>query len=261
MKVIETTSNLSQSDLRQLIQNQAVAVRVKKFFHPDSCKTIASTLLDSPLYGKYTNAPQIGRVGQAFFETIESKSALLDYFSQSTDWLRMLRTACEPFQTPIDKLRLQLDECWNGGANLARLSGHPMYAGLVRVFETNAFAEPHQDHLDWDASHHEIYGDAMYKSQIAANVYLHMPAVGGELVIWPHSLSRIEYEARRIPGSYGVDISGFNAPLVISPEVGELILFNARHTHCVNAPISGNRVTASCFVGYRSEQQPLSLWS
>lgn len=261
MKVIETSVSVTRNHVLQLIHEDVVALRVKDFFHADACEKITDNLLNSPLYGKYANAPQIGRVGKAFFETIESKGSLMNYFSQSTEWLRVMREACEPFQIPIDKLRLQLDECWDGGANLARLNGCPMYAGLIRVFEPNAFAEPHQDHLDWDASIHEIYGDAIYSKQIAANVYLHMPQSGGELVIWPHSLSRIEYEARRIPGSYGVDISGFSDPLVIKPEVGELILFNARNTHRVDAPTAGKRVTASVFVGYRGDHQHLSLWS
>ena len=40
--------------------------------------------------------------------------------------------------------------------------------------------------------------------QFATNVYLSMAEKGGALILWPDSLSRDQYEAYRIPGSYGV---------------------------------------------------------
>jgi hypothetical protein len=261
MKIVELSGAITADSIAAVMHKELPVLRVKNFFNEDSCSAIADRLINSSLYGKYANAPLIGRVGRAFFETTVSHQALMDYFSESKDWFRMLRDACEPNLTPIDKLRLQLDEHWAHGAQLGRIAGRTMYAGLIRVFDEGAYAEPHQDHLDWDAAQHEIYEDVFYTAQIAANVYLHMPDEGGELAIWHKSLARTEYDARRISGSYGVDTSGFGDPVVLQPEKGELILFNARHIHCVNAPKKGNRVTASCFVGYRHDGQPLSIWS
>jgi hypothetical protein len=251
MKVIELENTLTSDAIKQLVHKDAAVARVKNFYQVEACDYIAETLLNSSLYGKYANAPKIGRVGRAFFETTVSNEALLDYFSQSTTWLRLLRDACQPYQPPVDKLRLQIDECWDHGAHLGQLNGKKMYAGLIRVFDQGAFAEPHQDHLDWDAAAHEIYEDAYFPVQLASNVYLRMPEVGGDLALWPISLCRTDYELRRIPNSYGVDVTGLGNPLVIKPEKCELIIFNARNIHRVDAPIKGNRVTASCFIGCR----------
>jgi hypothetical protein len=261
MNIIETPHTLTRNAVAMLVRKEAHVARIKNFFNHDACDGIAERLLNSPLYGKYANAPRIGRVGRAFFETTVSRDAFVEYFEQSPDWFRALREACEPHQTPIDKLRLQLDECWDNGAGLCRLNGKTMYAGLIRVFDQGAFAEPHQDHLDWDAAQHEIYEDAYYSVQLAGNVYLHMPQSGGELAIWPISLPRTEYESRRIAGSYGVDVRGLGEPLTLRPEKGELILFNARNLHRVDAPSEGRRITASCFVGYRGDSSALSIWS
>jgi 2OG-Fe(II) oxygenase superfamily len=261
MKVMELTCALTVDAVKGLVRKEIGVARIRHFFPSKCCDGIATSLLTSPLYGKYTNAPQIGRIGRAFFETTVSNQALMDYFGRSRELLRMLRDACDPHQNPIDKLRLELDECWDSGAHLARLGGKTMYAGLIRVFDQGACAEPHQDHLDWDAAIHEIYEDAYYPVQLAANVYLHMPSSGGDLAIWPVSLSRTEYEARRIAGSYGVDVTGLGDPVVITPEKGELVVFNARQIHRVSAPQMGNRVSASCFIGYRTVGQPLSIWS
>lgn len=153
-----------------------------------------------------------------------------------------------------------LDEVWPAGANLARLCSRPMFAGLLRVFEAGTRALPHQDHFDWDASKHEIYEGAYYTSQLAANVYLEVPPRGGELVIWPESLRRVDYENVR-HGQYGIDAAQLRSqPIVLVPKIGELIIFNSRMVHAVHESV-GRRVTWSCFIGYRSGREPLAVWS
>lgn len=136
-----------------------------------------------------------------------------------------------------------------------------MFAGLLRIFGEGSAAEPHQDHFDWDASLHEIYEATYYPAQLAANVYLRLPERGGELAIWPVSLRRTEYERMR-KGEYGVDPAQLRAePVVLTPRLGELILFNARMVHAVYPPELGNRVTWSSFIGYRGDSEPLTIWS
>lgn len=263
--VIELRETFSCEALKQLIQGSALAVRVKNFISDAMCEAISRRMLDSKHFGYYEteSARNIGRVGHALFEMTDSAERLLQYLEEAPAWMNDLRSECAPYPNPIDLCRLQSDAIWPGGATVARLCGRTMFAGLLRVFDEHSGAEPHQDHLDWDVAHLELQdAGAYYMAQMAANVYLTVPPRGGELVIWPTSLTRNEYETLRTPGSYGVRESELQSqPLVIKPEAGELIFFNSRNTHAVRPALGGKRITWSTFIGSNGEFQPLRFWS
>lgn len=86
---------------------------------------------------------------------------------------------------------------------------------------------------------------------------------GGELRLW-HEWPRTkeEYNAIRIEGSYGVKeelLSG--SYLEITPEAGELILFNPTRIHSVEKINQGSRLTWSCFIGLENQNKALQIWS
>jgi hypothetical protein len=258
-QVLETPK-LSSQHLAALHEGSCLVIRVPGFFPTELGERIASQMGASELYGRYANAPAIGRVGQAFFESLASEEHRASYEKNSLRWIQDMRSACEPYLTPIDKLRLSLDESWPGGAKLGCLNGRKMFAGLARVFGQGAVAEPHQDVLSWDAP--DAAESAELVAQFAANIYLKMPEEGGELCVWPCSLSREDYERHRNPGSYGIDAAALDCEAVrITPRAGELILFPSTCVHSVEAPRSGERVTWSCFIGDRGPDRSLMIWS
>lgn len=235
-------------------------IRVKQFYPEDICRQVAERMNHSRLLGQYENAPDISRIGRAYFEKQASAAAAADYEQNAMSWMRELRQAVSPFLPPVDKLRLSLDEAWPAGAKLASIEGAKAFAGLTRKFGAGSEAEPHQDVLAWDVA--QGHPDGELAGQFAANIYLHLPPVGGELTIWPLSFSREVYDRHRRPGSYGLDYAALNAPPVtIEPELGELILFNSRLVHAVQPSAGGDRMAASCFIGFRSKDDPLTVWS
>lgn len=258
--LILTSPQIDSQALHALATGGAMAVRVPGFYHREAAQRIAAAMRESRLFGMYANAPQIGRVGQAYFESLASEAHRAEYERNAVKWIAEMRSICEPFLSPIDKLRLALDESWSPGAQVGSLQGKKMFVGLARIFGKGSGAEPHQDVLAWDAPDSEEA--KALTGQLAANIYLAMPSTGGELLVWPHSLSREEYEAARIPGSYGVREACLPcAPVVIQPQEGELILFNSTFVHAVATSDTGDRVTWSCFVGLRGSNQPAMLWS
>ncbi|MGY0400322.1 MAG: hypothetical protein ACWIPH_10500 [Ostreibacterium sp.] len=90
----------------------------------------------------YVNAPNIGRVGMAFYETIDDPQCRLAYYSQAETNNRWLRDLFFPFISPIDYLKSALDITWSGGCHLAVFE-QKMFAGLLRIFSQGASAEPH----------------------------------------------------------------------------------------------------------------------
>lgn len=257
---VRTSNQLNAMDLRDLHNGEIIALRVPGFYPTSNCEQIASRMSNNDLYGKYANAPLIGRVGQAYFECLASETHRACYEDNAISWIAQMRTLCEPYLTPIDKLRLELDEVWPSGSKLATLNGKKMFVGLARIFSKGASAEAHQDILSWDAPNSDEAREL--ESQFAANIYLKMPEGGGELMIWPKSLSYEEYQLYKISNSYGVNTDHLSVePFRITPQIGELILFNSTMLHAVSCPNDGDRVTWSCFIGDRGYQKPLMMWS
>ena len=91
-----------------------------------------------------------------------------------------MRTLARPAVTPIDKLRLELDEQFPHGATVARFQGRKMLTGIARItraaYSQIVAEQPHFDALP------EKYG--VLDAQLAANIYLAVPPKGGELEIW-----------------------------------------------------------------------------
>ena len=170
----------------------------------------------------YENAPLIGRVGQALYESRASDETRRSIRENALAWTKELRNACSPYLTPIDKLRLELDEIWPNGATQGSLERKRMFVGLARVFKNGAGAEPHQDILAWDMP--DSPDAKRLRAQIAGNIYLQVPQSGGEITLWPIELSMEEYRQIQNPGSYGLNASQLPAPIAkIKPEQGELI--------------------------------------
>lgn len=260
--IIELSNKLTADAIVQLATGNAIAIRVAGFLPTQTCNVITALVLASKLHGAYENAPRIHRVGCAFFEAGASTAAALAYLDNAPGWIETMRAECAPHALPMDVLRLHLDEIWPGSAQLTRLGGRQMFAGLIRRFQPGAGAEPHQDHLEWDAHTAGIEEYPYFDAQLAANIYMKVPPRGGELVIWPVGLTRSQYEAARIPGSYGVRkelLAG--TPVVLTPRAGELIMFSSRNTHEVQPSKGDDRVASSNFLGYNGLYRPLALWS
>ena len=82
--------------------------------------------------------------------------------------------------------------------------------------------------------------------------------------LWSHGPETQEdYKSQMLAGSdYELDRDLLGDPaVVIRPDVGDLVLFDARKPHAVKRNKKGRRVTASCFVGYYGADKPLSTFS
>lgn len=253
--------HLREEHIIGLAEERYLLVCVPGYYRRHLCERAARRIKSHPRFGYYGNAPDIGRAGIAFFETVDADYALKErYYSEAQQTIADLREVFFPYQSPMDHLRLEVQELWPNDAPLMNLDGRPMFVGLPRVFKDGGEAEPHQDILRRDAPNcaraHELI------TQVGGNIYLETSGSGGELEVWNEIFTDAEYEAARIPGSYGLDRSRIPAPAVtVRPEVGDLILFNANHIHAVRSANDGARVTISCFIGYRGRHQPLCFWS
>lgn len=98
--------------------------------------------------------------------------------------------------------------------------------------------------------------------QLAVNIYLRVPGEkdGGALFVYERRPDREDYDTRKLTDSYGLRVDDLPPPVQINPEVGELIIFDARHIHAVE-PSRTPRATASMFIKTSGPGQPLELFS
>lgn len=169
--------------------------------------------------------------------------------------LNTLRRYLSPQVSPIDRLRLHLDEHWTPGARLARfVEGKRMFVGIGRfVYAKDSFLGETQPHFDSLPQHVRTL-----EKQFSANVYTDIPYAGGELEVWnvppltPEEILQIPIGKRWR--------AVLPPPLVVKPQVGELILFNTRRPHAVRGFENGIRSSMQCFIGMHKDHT-LEYWS
>jgi CRP-like cAMP-binding protein len=249
------------SDLRDIIDGRVLAVRVPGWYTSRQCQQLCRRLLRHPGFSRYSIAPDVGvqRVGYSYFETRGDAERLDHYFDQAVPTIAEIRRVCAPLLIPIDRLRLELDEHWPGGAGLASLGGRKMFVGTSRLFEDGHSLPPHQDILARETSD-EVATRLL--AQMTVNVYLRTPRGGGELEIWD-LIPNEEQVAELYTGDYDfLDTSKLPpSAVLIKPGVGELILMLSSRVHAVRASSGGPRVSMSCFVGSTGESERLVLWN
>jgi CRP-like cAMP-binding protein len=249
------------ADLRDIIDGKVLAVRVPGWYTSRQCQQLTRRLLRHPGFSRYSIAPDVGvqRVGYSYFETRGDTERLEHYFDQAVPTIDEVRRVCAPLLTPIDRLRLELDERWPGGAGLAMLSGRKMFAGISRLFEDGHALPPHQDVL---ARETEDEVATRLLAQLTVNIYLRTPRAGGELEIWD-LIPNEEQVAELYAGDYDFLDTAKLPPsaALIRPGVGELVLMLSNRIHAVRPSSGGPRVSMSCFVGNTGEDERLVLWN
>jgi hypothetical protein len=250
----ELISNLAENP-------EIFAIVIPHFYPSDIASKLAEASKNSEHLLGYQQAPSILRTGITFSETESSPEMRDIYYQKALSQINETRKICWPYVSPVDLLRLQLDERYPYyGSHLMRLGGdRVMFSGLIRAFEPGVGADPHQDVIFWDSNRDP---HAFLYNQIAANIYLQTQPQGGELELWDHKCNtQAEYDALRDGDSYGLDHRKLGAPTIsIKPEVGNLILFESTRVHAVRPGEGCSRITMSTFIGY-NKNQPLQFFS
>jgi putative hemolysin len=259
--VLEAT-HLSASAIEAMAAKELLAVRVRDYCGVDVCVHAMRRLGGMVGYG-YRAEPNFRKlVGGALFDSAGCEpTAFANYFGSAARWYAACKQVFAPYISPVDKMRGDLQAIWPAGSCIERIGGRLAFAGVIRGLRTGAEARPHQDMTNWDLP--DIAEAQTLKTQLSCLTYLSCADSGGQLELWAREIeSQSEYENCKSPGSYGLDrhrIGSWDA--VISPMVGELIVFNARRIHAVRRIAGGLRCSQSFFIGYRGSDQPLSLFS
>jgi hypothetical protein len=177
------------------------------------------------------------------------------YFERARTQTAALEEIFEAHPTPFARLRDDLARLWVDGVMVAQIDGAEMAAGTIRYFRPGDLMNPHVDRKE------HLVGDLCSFARLAVNVYLAVPPAGGELELWDLRPDEEQIERWHL-ADYSLDRNQIGPPdLVLRPVAGDLILFHSDQVHAVSDVRGGLRLTASCFLGIRDFNQPVSMFA
>jgi hypothetical protein len=291
-----TTPTLTRGALQDLFEHRIVAVRVPNFFPAPAASALATELKTHSgtrnwkvSTARGLESSDVQSVGTPHNVALsEGPEAVDKYFEESVQVMRQMRelqmdkASGVPCLSPIDKLRLELDETWPHGATVSKnKNGQPYLAGMGRIMHGPTKWMDGFCHVD-DLG---IMTDSA--GLFSANIYLETPTApadkvsiggsdvplvsgkgGGELLIWDLQIrNRWEFYSNAFTLSRLIvqDTEGqarlrekFPPPLRLVPEVGELILLCAQRPHAVNGFSTGTRISMQSFLNHTAGK-PIQL--
>ncbi len=271
---VEEVATLDADSLGRLLRNETLGLVVRGYYPEPSCHELLGWIREQtfnmwPVAGpRGVQASDMAYLG--YPESVaDIQNKLDEYWERSLGEITKLREGAGGLLSPIDKLRLDLDENWKFGSNLRREKENAYFAGVIRALshqtlrkELEGMGLCHCDSRCCFADREDVF---------TANTYLEVPASGGELELWPVAPGLVEYAThmrllQKLVRSDYADLdtqkllrARMPAPTKIKPERGDLILFNTSRPHCVVGFDKGQRITCQTFM-LSIDGHPLQLF-
>ena len=286
-----SSRRLESAHLKALLSHECAAVHVLSFMSPHAAASLAQRLVARDATatssrpsswevanGRGMESSDVRAVGgipfaMAMDSARRDPSQRDEYFRRASEeilWLRGLGVGaeiegeCTPVLSPLDRLRLELDEAWPAGATLLKdqATGLPFLPGIGRIMEGPTRWADGFCHVD------DLAPMGSSGGLFSANIYLEMPPVGGNLQVWPVAWQR-RYDFYRhaslLSGLTTPDEGGqralrraFPKPLELAPRPGDLVILCAQRPHAVQGFPLGRRVSLQSFITHK-EGKPLTI--
>jgi hypothetical protein len=235
--------------VRAVAEGKLVGAHYHGIFGAEECGAVAARIAASADCTPYVGA-NIDHIGMSLFETAFGEPERKLYFERAIPNLQRARSLWGSSRFPLDLFRALLDEASPLGANLLRIEGKPSTAGLVRVQNGGVEVLPHEDHVGRDVR--DSIEAQQIEEQLTVVIPLSVGSSGGEPTIYPVRLGMHQYDAHRLPEPHAYAVSDDVLPpfgVTLKPQVGDVIMWDARYIHRVSAVVGGPRTTLSFFVG------------
>ncbi len=229
-KILFVKSKQMQAEhIGKVISGELLALRIPNFYPRVFCRKSSTMILLDPTF-------------------TANKKELNKYYGRAINDVSWLKSMFNGIPSPFYQTRYKLEEWWSSPVLSMDLSH---FFTELMIFTKGCSSLPHCDRLEWDNP--TVQQTPM--GQLALVVYLRVPRLGGELVLWSLRPDRRLYDSLRLPDNYGLNQSVLPAPIAtIKPVEGELIIFNTQKVHCVRSG-SGPRITVSFFVIYTEKKE------
>jgi hypothetical protein len=251
-----TSTAFDRDRIADLAAGRCAAIRAPDLLPREQCGEVLSALSAAPFaaYGSKRVYPPVMRFGVGVSDHRRDGKVADTYWpaleESNKAWLR-LGLSFDPFEF----CRSAIGASWPHAVRVGSRDGRKMGAGVAR--------EPNQGFIvHFDDANREFSGnllDVNLVAQFAFNLYLSMPQMGGETVVWRHRW-RPGDEQHRLPGSYGYskDVIGEEECFELKPAVGEGLLFDPRNFHAVRPSRDSRRIALGFSLGFADTGE---LWA
>lgn len=260
---VEYDTQLTDGAVKRLLDDEITALVIPNYYSKELATSLANKIIASQTLEHYTHELSDGetlrqeylgvdREGFPFNMVYEQddEAVVEEYYRAAKKNIHRIRAYTSPAITPIDKLRLELDEQYECGAVVGAFQNKKMLAGIGRVSHANmSYMSEDPPHFDALPKHF-----AQLDGQFAANIYLKVPDDGGELEMWDvEELSPLA----TVPANWREQLP---PSIKLKASVGDLIIFNCRRPHAIRSFTGEPRVTMQVFIGHQ-QHKPLLLWN
>lgn len=251
-----TAAEFERDRIADLAAGRCAAIRVPELLPADRCAGLLRALTAMPFdsYGKNRVYPPVLRFGVGVSDHRQDGMVADTYWPALAEGVEAWSALGLSFE-PFDLCRSAIGAHWPHPVRVGRRGGRELGAGVAR--------QPNQGFIvHFDDAIREFSGnllDANLVAQFAFNLYLAVPRVGGETVVWRHRWHPAD-ERHRLPGSYGYAdnvVDGAEC-FELKPSVGEALLFDPRNFHAVRPSQDSRRIALGFSVGLTDNGE---LWT
>lgn len=251
-----TVNEFVKNDMIRLSSYTLACVHHKGFLSSESLAKLSLLVESMPLtsVNQHRVYPPVSRFGPTLNDFAIDGQLDPGYWAAS-DSARAAWGNADLSPSPFDISLNQIGTAWGSHPEAARIGGRQLLAGTIRKSAGGLLV-----HFD-DVAREFPYGlfDQHIVAQLALNVYLSVPRIGGETTIWRHTWEPAD-EVAKIGYGYDEAVVGGVQSVTIRPAAGDALLFNPRLYHKV-APSPGEvRVSVAMFLGITADGT-IVVWS
>ncbi len=262
---VETIPDLDNSDIRGLItdltDNTIAAVRIPGVYEEPNIDTIVANIEEQGVawYPKFEFKQ--GRIGISATEYASKINGKKAYFLLEPEASRIRKKIFPDNLDPVERMTEVFSRGFDTSvAQELSLGGLRYFTGLIR-----AMGDKSTTHFDF--APHQLPGWWVANSvaQFAVVTYLQMPGTGGELRVYnrPWNPEDDEFNrdiAEKGPNGFEGQFLEEDEYVTIAPNAGEMVVFNSRNFHSVEAATSAvARYSVNSFMSLRDDK--LYLWN
>ncbi|MFF4607964.1 proline hydroxylase [Streptomyces sp. NPDC001339] len=244
--------------LAALAAGTAGAVRVPGLLSPQECAEAVKAVEALPVgtYDPARMATEIARFGPALNDYRTGGGELdADRYWQATDEARAAWARAGLHCDPVAVALQRLGQAWGAAIGPATIGGRAAFGGTLREINNGALIHYDEVVREYPAG----LFDQKVIAQLAFNVWVAVPSLGGETRVWRRRWHPTD-EAHRQAYGYRPEVVDGYQELRLAPQLGEGLLFNPTHFHAVEPNPGRRRIAFAFFLGLTSTGH-LVYWS